>query len=437
MRYFLIIMLSGVFVSGVLAETTTPSIATETPNLTAIFDGTSLAGWHGRPHMDPEKYAASDEETRAKWAAEVAQHWTIENGELVNDGAGPYLTTDKSFGDIELRLKYKTVAKADSGIYLRATPQVQIWDTTDEGKFSIGANLGSGGLWNNSKGAPGKDPLVLADLPFGEWNDVRVIQVGARTTIYLNDKLVVDHAIMENYWNRDKPLAATGPIELQTHGGEIRWKDILVRRIPSEEANAILASKSNSGFADIFDGTTLKGWAGATDDYEVVDGAIQCREKRGGHLYTEGTFDDFVVRLEFQLPPKGNNGLAIRYPGKGDPAYQAFCELQVLDDSHAVYARLDPRQSHGSAYGIAAAHRGYLRAVGEWNFQEVTIIGSRVKVELNGNVILDADLAKVTEFMADSPHPGLTRRSGFFGFAGHNDPVRFRKLRIRNVSSLN
>ncbi len=403
--------------------------------LTPLFDGKSLTGWHGRPHLDPAKYAETDAATREKWAAEVAEHWTIENGELVNDGFGPYLVTDESYGDMELRLKYKTVAKADSGVYLRATPQVQIWDSTDAEKSSLGANLGSGGLWNNSPGSQGKDPLVLADLPFGQWNDLRVIQLGARTTVFLNEKVVVDHAIMENYWNRERSLAASGPIELQTHGGEIRWKDIEVRHISADEANSLLAAHAAAGFESVFDGKTLIGWAGATDDYEVVDGAIQCRDKRGGNLYTQASYDDFVVRLEFQLPPQGNNGLAIRYPGSGDPAYSAFCELQVLDDSHPSYAKLDPRQYHGSAYGLVATQRGYQREVGQWNFQEVTVIGPRVKVELNGSVILDADLSTVTEFMADRAHPGLPLRSGHFGFAGHNDPVKFRHVSIRKLQN--
>src|SRR5205085_6981417 len=126
---------------------------------------------------------------------------------------------------VELLIEYKTVPKADSGIYLRAAPQVQIWDYTDPSKFALGADKGSGGLWNNSKGAPGKDPLVLADRPFGEWNSFRIVQVGERTSVWLNGKLVVDHARMENtYWEKDRktPLPRTGPILLQTHGGEIR-----------------------------------------------------------------------------------------------------------------------------------------------------------------------------------------------------------------------
>jgi hypothetical protein len=107
-----------------------------------------------------------------------------------------------------------------------------------------------------------------------------------------------------------------------------------------------------------------------------------------------------------------------------------MCELQVLDDS---YKGIDPRQAHGSAYGMVAAHRGYQRATGEWNYQEVTVKGSTIKVELNGTLILDCDLSKVTEFMANSPHPGKDRTSGHFGFAGHNDPVQFRNIQIKRL----
>ena len=211
----------------------------------ALFNGTDLSGWYGLGHFDPRKlWAMSDQERAAKREADMADvqaHWRVENGELVNDGHGVYLTTDREFRDFEFWIDYKTVAKADSGIYLKATPQVQIWDYTEAGgKWGIGADKGSGGLWNNSAGAPGKDPLVLADKPFGEWNRLRILQVGARTTVYLNDKLVVDHAILENFWDRSSPLFPQGPIQLQTHGGEIRWRNIFLREIPADEANGML-----------------------------------------------------------------------------------------------------------------------------------------------------------------------------------------------------
>jgi hypothetical protein len=106
-----------------------------------------------------------------------------------------------------------------------------------------------------------------------------------------------------------------------------------------------------------------------------------------------------------------------------------MCELQVLDDSAEKYAKLDPRQYHGSVYGIAASHRGYQRPVGEWNFEEITVQGSRIRVELNGTVINDVDVSKVTDFMGGKPHPGKDNVEGFFGFAGHGDAVGFRAVR--------
>ncbi len=405
----------------------------------ALFNGTDLTGWYGLGHFDPRKLSAmSDEERAAKREADMAdvrEHWRVENGDLVNDGHGVYLTTDREFRDFELWIDYKTVAKADSGVYLKATPQVQIWDYTEEGgKWKIGADKGSGGLWNNTAGAPGKDPLVLADKPFGQWNRLRIVQVGARTTVYLNDKLVVDHAVMENSRDRRAPLFPQGPIQLQTHGGEIRWKNIFVREIPADEANRILAEHGSGGFETVFNGKDFSGWAGPVENYEVRDGAIVCKPGKGGTIYTQDEYDDFAVRLEFKLPPGGNNGLAIRYPGSGDTAYVGMCELQVLDSEHPKYAKLDIRQYHGSVYGMVPAARGFLRPTGEWNFQEVTVKGPQIKVELNGNVILDADVSQIKEFMGNSPHPGKDRSRGYFGFAGHSDPVEFRNVQIKRLS---
>ncbi|MFN9720260.1 MAG: DUF1080 domain-containing protein [Planctomycetota bacterium] len=403
----------------------------------ALFNGADLSGWHGRPHFDPRDLAKMPDDVRekkvAEWTEDAKKHWTVENGELVNDGHGTYLTTNEDFTDYDLLIEYRTVPKADSGIYLKANPQVQIWDIGNEEQFKNGCQKGSGGLWNNSPGAPGKDPSEVADKPFGEWNSFRIRQIGARTSVWLNGKHVVDNAIMENYFDRSGPLFAKGPICLQTHGGEIRWRNIYIREIPAEEANKILAENHSDGFESRFNGTDLTGWSGAVDHYEVVDGVIRCKAGHGGILHTTDEYANFVVRLEFKVPPAGNNGLAIRTDGKGDPAYAAMTELQVLDSEHPNYAKLDARQYHGSAYGMAAAKRGFQRAAEVWNFQEVTVDGSKIRVELNGNIILDSDLATVTEYMANSPHPGKDRKSGFFGFAGHNDPVSFRNISIKRL----
>ncbi len=419
-----------------------PAFAAVTPpaGFTALYNGRNLSGWRGGDTLDPRKYAAMSEDARTKqdtdWTADMLKHWRAEGDELVNDGHGRYATTVKDYGDFELLVDYKTVPLADSGIYLRGCPQVQIWDYTEQVKFKLGSDKGSGGLWNNSPGAPGKDPLVKADKTFGEWNHFRVLMVGARVTVWLNEQLVVDHALLENYYDRKTPIPARGPIELQTHDGEIRWRNLFIREIGTEEANRILSAHGEAaGFKSVFNGKDFTGWAGPVDNYQIVDGAILCRPKQGGTIFTQEQFSDFVARLEFKLPPGGNNGLAIRYPGSGDTAYVGMCESQILDDQYeqATGEKIDPRQAHGSAYGMIAAARGYQRPIGEWNFEEVTVRGSTIKVELNGTLILNGDLAKVTEFLANKPHPGKDRTSGSFGFAGHNDPVAFRVIRIKSL----
>jgi hypothetical protein len=206
---------------------------------TPLFDGKSLDGWWGLGTKHYKTYAKLSPEDLAKFQeksrADINKHWRVEKGELVNDGHGLYLSTNKFYGDFELLVDYKTVAKADSGIYLRGVPQVQIWDTTKAGgKWGIGADKGSGGLWNNAKGSPGKDPLVLADKPLGEWNSFRIKMVGDVVTIHLNDKLVVDKAKLRNYFDKKNPMPATGPIQLQTHGGEIRWRNVFIRELDSK-----------------------------------------------------------------------------------------------------------------------------------------------------------------------------------------------------------
>jgi hypothetical protein len=200
-------------------------------------------------------------------------------------------------------------------------------------------------------------------------------------------------------------------------------------------AVAASLSASEDGFVSIFNGQDFTGWKGPVENYEVKDGAIACKPGKGGTIYTAEEYADFVVRLEILIPAGSNNGLAIRYPGSGDTAYVGMCELQVLDNDAPKYAKLDARQYHGSAYGMVAAQRGHLKPAGQWNEQEVTVKGSTIKVVLNGVTILDTDLSQVNldEVMGKKPHPGKDRTSGHFGFAGHNDLVLFRNIRIKKL----
>ena len=416
-------LLALLFASVALTAAPTPP-----EGFTSLYNGKDLTGWRGGDTSDHRAYLALAPEKRAErdktWTADMLTHWKAEGDELVNDGKGKYATTLKEYGDIELTLEYNMAPLGDSGIYLRNVPQVQIWDPANAKEKKNGADKGSGALWNNGLNN-GKFPLVVADKAPGEWNTLRIVMVGARVSIWLNGKQTVDYASLENYY--DRKLAVP----------PIRWRNVFVREINGAEANKYLASKGTEGFKAIFNGKDLTDWKGATDQYEVVDGAIFCKPNKGGNLYHKDDLTDFVARFEFKVPSGGNNGLCLRFPGTGNTAYVGMCELQILDDNYdKVKGKLDPRQVHGSAYGMVAAQRGYQRPIGEWNFQEVTVKGSTIKVELNGFVILDADLSKVdmATVMGKSAHPGKDRKNGFFGFAGHGDAVGFRDLSIKSLA---
>jgi hypothetical protein len=198
------------------------------------------------------------------------------------------------------------------------------------------------------------------------------------------------------------------------------------------------AQEKTDGFVALFNGKDLEGWVGDTKGYKVesIDGqgAVVC-QPGGTNLFTKDEFADFELRLEFQLTPGANNGLALRAPLEGDPAYAGF-ESQVLDNTDAKYKGLKDWQYHGSLYGVAAATATALKPVGEWNVQTVTMKGKRVTIVLNGVTIVDVDLDKVApggKTVSDHKVEGLTRTKGHIGFCGHGDRVAFRNLRVKKL----
>jgi len=170
---------------------------------------------------------SADEKAKAlaQGADDQKKHWRVSDGVIVNDGQGAYLTTDKDYADFELLVDWKILPLGDSGIYLRGSPQVQIWDPAVESA----KGTGSGGLFNNQKN-PSK-PIANADKPVGEWNTFRIKMVGDRVSVWLNDVLVTDNVVLENYWERDKPIYPTGQIELQNHGNTLYFKNIYLKEL--------------------------------------------------------------------------------------------------------------------------------------------------------------------------------------------------------------
>lgn len=197
-------------------------------------------------------------------------------------------------------------------------------------------------------------------------------------------------------------------------------------------------SEDQEGFHDLFNGKDLTGWFGATDGYAVEDGILYCIRGSGGKLYTEEEYDDFVFRFEFKLTPGSNNGIGLRASTEGDPAFSAM-EIQILDNTAEKYSNLAPYQYHGSIYGVVPAKRGFLRPVGEWNEQEISCIGNRIRIVLNGETIVDADIAEASKdgTLDKREHPGLKRRSGYLALLGHGDRVDFRNLKIKRVDVTN
>jgi hypothetical protein len=407
-----------------------------------LFNGKDLTGWKGLVG-DPIKRSKMDAKTlaeaQAKADAEMRDSWKVVNGELQFVGHGDNIATVKKYGDFEMLVDWKIIddgkQEGDAGIYLRGTPQVQIWDNA---RVKVGAQVGSGGLYNNQ--VHERKPLKVADKKLGEWNTFHIIMKADRVTVYLNGELVTDNVILENYWDRKMPIFAEEQIELQAHGSPVAYRNIYIKELPAVKPFKLSKKELNEGFKVLFDGSNMFNWQGNTRDYISENGNLAVRPKPGknalgNNLYTKEQYSDFILRFEFQLSPGANNGLGIRAPLTGDAAYEGM-ELQILDNDAPIYKDLKVYQYHGSIYGAVPAKRGSLKPVGEWNYQEVIVQGPKIKVILNGDVILDADITEARKNGAidGQKHPGLLRDSGHIGFLGHGSELQFKNIRIKDLS---
>ncbi len=276
------------------------------------------------------------------------------------------------------------------------------------GRYQVNLKQGAEGNVNQLKGATSTG-LVKP----GEWNHFKITVVGDTAALEINGKPA---------WKASGLEGESGYIGLQSEvplGGQFEFRNIEV---------------TDLDYQPLFNGHDLAGWTGDTRGYAVEDGAIVCRP-RGGRLFTSGEYDNFSFRFDFKIAEGGNNGVGIRTPLEGDPAYVGM-EIQVLDDKSERYAnKIKPWQAHGSIYGIVAAERGHQKPLGEWNHEEIIADGRRVKVILNGHTIVDADIdrASADGTVDGKDHPGLKRESGHIGFLGHGARVEFDNVRIKEL----
>ncbi len=403
----------------------------------SLFNGKDLTGWKGlveNPIKRAKMSAAELEAKQIEADKKMNATWSAVNGELVFNGHGDNIATVKQYGDFELLLDWKldkNGKEPDAGVYLRGTPQVQIWDIS---RTNVGAEVGSGGLYNNQKHQ--SKPSTVADNPLGEWNNFKIKMVGEKVSVWLNGVLVVDNVPLENFWDRNQSIFPMEQIELQAHGSQVWYRDIYLKEIPRKEIYSLSEQEKKEGFEMLFDGTNLDKWT-ATSAYEInEEGALRSNPdaKYGKNLYTKEQYGDFVYRFEFKLTPGANNGVGIRTPLDGDAAYQGY-EIQILDDDADVYKKLAPYQYHGSVYGIIPAKRGALKPLGEWNQEEIRIQGDKIKITLNGKVIVDGDIKEASKngTLDKKDHPGLKNKTGHIGFLGHGTEVFFRNIRVKKI----
>jgi HEAT repeat protein len=383
-----------------------------------LFNGKDLSGWKGLVADPPKRAAMSfvQLETAQKEADEdMRKHWKVVDGVLYFDGKGHSLCTAKDYTNFEMLVDWKIEEHGDSGIYLRGAPQVQIWDTADW-------PVGSGALYNNQKNP--RNPLAVADNPVGEWNTFRIIMKGERVTVYLNDVLVVDSVLMENYWQRDIPIYPDGQLELQAHNTPLYFRNVFIRELPGEK----------SVFSGpIFNGKDLTGWQGpngAPHGWQADNGILYTNSKSGGYIFTDKEYSDFELDLEFRLPENGNSGVGIRTPLKGDPAY-AGMEIQVLDDYGDKYTQLQPWQYTGSIYAVKAPSKRATKKASEWQTMKIICNGPKVDVFVNGEHTIDANL--IDHLDRESSHPGLKNRKGYIGFQNHSTKIEYRNINLKEL----
>ncbi len=189
-------------VASLAVSLSSTAFAGEVPaGFTPLINGRDLTGWQD--------------------VATAAEHWKVENGELINDGKGADLVTVKAYKNFELRLEWKIPLKGDSGVYLPGGQQVQIW----------AKDSGSGGFVYNHKYTV--SPTVVADKPLGEWNTYVIKLLDSKVTVTLNGKVVMQEVPVEKGF--DPPLLGPveGPLKLQKspHNVISTFRNLFIREL--------------------------------------------------------------------------------------------------------------------------------------------------------------------------------------------------------------
>lgn len=339
-----------------------------------------------------------------------------------------------NYENFELYFEWKGAGKAGLGI--RSIRQI---DLGGEKSGALSYNV-------EGKNVPDK----MSDNAKNEWNTVYVKVHNDRVTVKVNGVVTTNNVILENSSERHVPAYQRGKLLLIGIEQPVEFRDMYIRELPSTPVFELSEIERKDGFEVLFDGTSTHKWTGNTIDYVPVNGTIYVTAEYGGsgNLYTVKEYSDFILRFEFSFMNEGvNNGVGIRTPMGVDAAYEGM-EIQILDHDAPIYKGLRHYQQHGSVYGIIPAKRVKFPALGEWNTEEIRAVGDHITVTVNGEVILDGNIREACKGHNVSPdgsgtnpytvdnknHPGLFNKSGHIGFLGHGAGIKFRNVRIKDLS---
>jgi len=422
---------------------------------TALFNGKDLTNWKGLVNDPPKRARLTQEQlaqAQAKADERMRGHWSVADGVLVFDGAGDNLCTTKDFGNFEMLVDWKIEPDGDSGIYLRGSPQVQIWDPDSK----PAAGIGSGGLYNNKRGL--HDPLVKADHPIGQWNTFRIRMTGDKVTVWLNEQLVVDNVALENYWERGKPIYTSGQIELQSHESRLCFKNIYVKELPVDETSPSADDSVAGSMPKAFIDGTGPGWVGLgetdcvnvncdPDTWSWKDGVIHCTGKPVGVLRTIKEYTNFELVAQWKhLQNAGNSGIfvwaepdSMKELPRGK--FPKCLELQVLDHGYKEqYEKTGKRADWFTTNGDLIPVNGFKmnpfepkspdgsrsfprknlsRGFNQWNHYYVRAINGEVRLWVNGEEVSGAADCKPS--------------SGYVCLESEGAPIDFKDLRIREL----
>ena len=368
-------------------------------------------------------------------AAETASKvWkATDTGMVYVGGEAATMGSGKNYENFELMFEWKGEGKAGFGV--RSIPQI---DLGGERSGTLSGNLND------------KFTSKVVDNTVGEWNTVYVKVMNDRVTVQVNGIETASNVILENVWDRNIPAFIEGQLLLVGDGSPIEFREMYIRELPSTPIFKLSEEEVKEGFEVLFDGTSMHKWTGNTVDYIPENGTIYVSAQYGGigNLYTKKEYSDFIFRFEFAFTRQGaNNGVGVRTPMGVDAAYEGM-EIQILDHDAPIYKNLREYQQHGSVYGIIPAKRVKFPALGEWNTEEIRVIGDQVTVIVNGEVILDGNIreacqghnvsedgSKRNPYTVDkNNHPGLFNKRGHIGFLGHGEGLKFRNVRIKDLS---